>query len=204
MTSPAVPPTEDLPPDKARPDFASFSTSRLATVFGELFEEHAGVLHGYLARRIGVTVADDLVADTFLIAWRERNGYDPARAGVRAWLFGIATNLLHHHVRAEIRGLRATARMARQAHVGEEHADRVADRVDAELRVRQLSAALAKLSAGDRDVLLLVSWAGLSPVEAAQALDIPAGTARSRLHRVRRWLRAHAASIDTSGKDGDD
>jgi DNA-directed RNA polymerase specialized sigma24 family protein len=78
--------------------------------------------------------AEDLVAETFLVALREREAYDPARAGVRAWLYGIATNLLRHHVRGEVRALRATARLAGQGGVGEPHHDRVAARVDAGCR----------------------------------------------------------------------
>ncbi|MER6878138.1 sigma-70 family RNA polymerase sigma factor, partial [Amycolatopsis sp. NPDC000673] len=62
---------------------------------------------------------------------------------------------------------------------------------DAQARTAQLAGALAKLSVADRDTLLLVSWAGLEPVEVAEALGIPPGTVRSRLHRIRRWLRTN-------------
>jgi RNA polymerase sigma-70 factor (ECF subfamily) len=163
-----------------------------AAVFGRLFDQHASGLHRYLARRVGTTVADDLVSETFLAALRGRHGYDPARAGVRPWLYGIASNLLRRHVRDELRELRATARLV-DSHVVETPEGRIADRLDARTRVAHLAGALARLSDGDREVLLLTSWAGLSPVEIAQALDIPAGTVRSRLHRVRRWLRANAS-----------
>jgi RNA polymerase sigma-70 factor, ECF subfamily len=69
---------------------------------------------------------------------------------------------------------------------------RVADRLDAATMAARLAGALAELSDGDRDVLLLTSWAGLDSNEVADALDIPVGTVRSRLHRVRKWLRANA------------
>jgi RNA polymerase sigma-70 factor (ECF subfamily) len=147
-----------------------------------------------LSRRVGSTVAEDLVAETFLIALRERCRYDPSRAAVRTWLYGIATNLLRNHVRTEMRGLRATGRRNRWADVEEDHPDRAAARVDAEVRIGQLSGALAQLSASDRDLLLLVSWAGLSTAEVGEVLGIPAGTVRSRLHRVRNWIRANAAT----------
>jgi RNA polymerase sigma-70 factor (ECF subfamily) len=55
---------------------------------------------------------------------------------------------------------------------------------------RMLAAALAELSDGDRDVLLLIAWEDLSYEEAAEALTIPVGTVRSRLHRARRLVRA--------------
>jgi RNA polymerase sigma-70 factor (ECF subfamily) len=113
---------------------------------------------------------------------------------VRSWLYGIATNLLRRQVRQEVRGLRAMARSEGGAPGAESsHDSRVADRVDAAVRAAELAAALAELSEGDRDVLLLTSWAGLDTAEVADALGIPAGTVRSRLHRVRKWLRANAS-----------
>lgn len=190
---PAREPSGDDPPtDLSGPD--------PAPVFGRLFDEHASGLHRYLARRVGTTIADDLVSETFLAALRGRHGYDPTRAAVRPWLYGIASNLLRRHLRDELRELRATARLV-DPHVVETPEGRIAERLDARTRVARLAGALALLSDGDREVLLLTSWAGLSPVEIAQALDIPAGTVRSRLHRVRRWLRANAAE---QGEESDD
>jgi RNA polymerase sigma-70 factor (ECF subfamily) len=186
-------PSPDRLPLPDRPDLSGPDT---AAVFGRLFDEHAVPLHRYLARRVGATIADDLVSETFLAALRGRLGYDPARAGARAWLYGIASNLLRHHVRDEIRALRATARLA-STHATSDagHENRVADRLDARRRVALLAGALAQLPDDDREVLLLTSWAGLSAVEIAEALDIPAGTVRSRLHRIRRRLRANATTI---------
>jgi RNA polymerase sigma-70 factor (ECF subfamily) len=70
----------------------------------------------------------------------------------------------------------------------------IADRVDAQAMARQIAPAIADLSDGDRDVLFLTSWAELTTVEVAEALGIPVGTVRSRLHRIRRQLRTHAAT----------
>jgi RNA polymerase sigma factor (sigma-70 family) len=190
-----VPPRVESPRSApGRPDLAALPPAELTGAFEQLFEEHSGRLHAYLSRRVGSTVAEDLVAETFLIALRERCRYDPSRAAVRTWLYGIATNLLRNHVRSEVRGLRATGQRNRWADVEEAHPDRAAARVDAEVRIGQLAGALAQLSAGDRDVLLLVSWAGLSTAEVGEVLGIPAGTVRSRLHRVRNWIRANAAA----------
>src|SRR5262245_62383479 len=82
--------------------------------FARLYDDHAAGLHRYLARRVGEHTAYDLVSETFLVAFRQRSGYDPERAGPRAWIYGIATNLLRRHVRQEIRGLRAVERVARR------------------------------------------------------------------------------------------
>lgn len=166
-----------------------------APAFGRLFDAHAATMHRYLARRVGPDAAHDLVAETFLVALRRRESYQPELGTARSWLYGIATNLLRHHVRSETRALRATARLANSSDRGHGgHDTRVAEQVDAQARAAQLAGALAKLSVADRDTLLLVSWAGLEPVEVAEALGIPPGTVRSRLHRIRRWLRTNSAT----------
>ncbi|GAA2683724.1 sigma-70 family RNA polymerase sigma factor [Actinosynnema pretiosum subsp. pretiosum] len=174
--------------DTDRPDL-----SDPVRAFGALFDRHARALHGYLRRRVG-DLADDLVAETFLVAYQSRAGYDPARGTARAWLHGIAANLLRRHLRQEVRGLRAFARAGVDVTgdgAADDHGGRVAERVDAAVAARRLAGALAALEPGDRDVLLLTSWAGLDATEVAGALGIPAGTVRSRLHRVRGRLRAH-------------
>ena len=65
----------------------------------------------------------------------------------------------------------------------------VDQRVSARAVQRDLAAALARLAARDRDVLLLIAWADLSYEEVAVALDIPVGTVRSRLNRARSKVR---------------
>ncbi|WBB67657.1 RNA polymerase sigma factor [Micromonospora sp. WMMD812] len=173
---------------------------RFATVFDRYYLQ----IHGYAARRLGGSLADDIAAETFLIAFDLRERYDTARADARPWLYGIASNLIARHQRTEVRQYRALARVDR-FDVAEGHADRVAVRIDVEAVRGQLAAALAKVAARDRDVLLLVAWAGLSCEEAAGALGIPAGTARSRLHRARKKVRAALGGADPTviGKDND-
>ncbi|WP_410657648.1 RNA polymerase sigma factor [Amycolatopsis sp. lyj-112] len=167
-----------------------------------MFDKHARDVRRYLASRAGPVVADDLVSDTFLIALQRRASYDPARAGARAWLFGIATNLLRQHAKAENRYLRMTAHdFGTQVTPG--HADQVADQVDAQVKVRELAAALADLAPGHRDVLLLASWGELDASEIGAVLDIPAGTVRSRLHRARRLLRAHTTTKALHSLEGE-
>ena len=160
-------------------------------VFAGLFDAHAPGLHRYLSRRVGA-IADDLVAETFLAALAGRDGYDEAQADPRAWLFGIATNLLRRHFRQELRRLTATAKASARDTPGSDPGDVVPDRVDAQVRIGRLALGIAGLAADDRDVLLLTAWAGLDGTEVAQALGIPVGTVRSRLHRVRRQLRCHS------------
>ncbi|WAL68885.1 sigma-70 family RNA polymerase sigma factor [Amycolatopsis cynarae] len=189
------------PPDEDRPRLGGADP---AAEFGRLFDRYARPLHRYLARRVGTETADDLVSETFLIALRQRRSYDPAQGAVRSWLYGIATNLLRRHVRDEVRSLRATARAAGQLpqpHPG--HDGRVADRVDAAALAGRLAAALAELSEGDRDVLLLSSWAEMDSAQVAETLGIPVGTVRSRLHRVRTRLRATAPTASSKEESHD-
>jgi RNA polymerase sigma-70 factor (ECF subfamily) len=145
---------------------------------------------------LGGSLAEDVAAETFLIAFDRRTQYDVSRHDARPWLYGIASNLIARHGRAEVRQYRALTRSRTDA-VVDGHADMVAGRLDAQAVRGPLARALAKLAAAERDVLLLVAWAGLSCQEAATALDIPAGTARSRLHRARKAMRAALGMNDS-------
>ncbi|MET9629224.1 sigma-70 family RNA polymerase sigma factor [Lentzea sp. NPDC006480] len=158
-------------------------------MFAELFDEHAQPLHRYLARRVGVDVADDLVSETFLAAMRSAAAYDPERGSVVGWLYGIATNLLRGHAKREVRLLRTAERYGVDLGVAEMLEHTVVARIDARSHLRLIAAELARMSTADRDLLLLVSLAGLSVQEAAEALGLNPGTARSRLHRLRAKLK---------------
>lgn len=162
--------------------------------FAPLFDRHADAVHRYLARRIGES-ADDLLAETFLVAFRRRAAYQPTQLDVRPWLFGIATNVLRRHVRQEGRRYRALAR-AGWSEPGPYADDPPDDRLDAQALRAELAAALAALKPADRDVLLLLAWAQLSYAEIAATLDIPIGTVRSRLNRARRLTRAALTSLE--------
>jgi RNA polymerase sigma factor (sigma-70 family) len=157
-------------------------------VFGGIFDRHAPVVHRYLTRRVGVTLADDLTAETFLIAFRSRDRYDLGQPDARPWLYGIAANLVRGHQRTEIRQYRALARTGLDPALAD-HGDRVTARVAAAGHVRALAGVLARLTAGEREVLTLVSQAQLSYPEVARALGIPIGTVRSRLHSARSRIR---------------
>jgi RNA polymerase sigma factor (sigma-70 family) len=161
----------------------------------ELFDRHYPDIHGYVARRLGPILADDLASETFLVAFDRRRRYDLARADARPWLFGIVSNLVSRHRRAEVRSYRAIARAAVPETVDGHDAAAVV-RLDAGALRPRLAAALAAIGARDREVLLLVAWAGLSCEEAARAIGVPAGTARSRLHRARQRTRAALTDTD--------
>jgi RNA polymerase sigma-70 factor (ECF subfamily) len=157
--------------------------------FAELFDRYYAQVYGYAARRLGESLADDVAAETFLVAFTGRQRFDLSRPDARPWLFGIASNLISRQHRAEVRQYRALARLG-PGEVSEGMADHVAARLDAQACRGVLAAALAEIPAADRDVLLLVAWAELTSEQAGEALGIPAGTVRSRLHRARRSIRA--------------
>lgn len=157
--------------------------------FGSLFDRHAATIHRYLARRVGSSLADDLMAETFLTAFRGRERYDASRPDALPWLYGIAANLLRGHQRTEVRQYRALARTGVDPAL-DAHDDRVLSQITAAEHVRALAGALAKLNPGERDVLTLVGQEQLSYPEVAQALGIPIGTVRSRLHSARKRVRA--------------
>ena len=172
--------------------------------FSAIFDRYYAQVHGYAARRLGRGLADDVAAETFLVAFARRERYEVSRPDARPWLYGIVSNLISRHHRAEHRRYRALTRTG--AHqVSEGHEDEVTVRLDAQAYRAPLAAALAGIPSADRDVLLLVAWAEMTSDEAGDALGIPAGTARSRLHRARKRLRAALAQTgtETTGKEHD-
>jgi RNA polymerase sigma-70 factor, ECF subfamily len=159
--------------------------------FGAVFDRHFAEIHGYAARRVGRDAADDIAAETFLTAFRVRHRFDPGRGTVKAWLYGIVTNHLSVYRRQELRAYRAMAR-AGVPEPEEGHAGRVVEQVAAEGLRPTLLVALADLTRGEREVLLLVALGGLGHADAAAALGVRYGTVASRLSRARTKLRAAA------------
>ena len=167
--------------------------------FAELFDAYHREIYQYVASRLSVGHADDLAAETFLVAFRGRGRFVGEEGGqVRAWLYGIATNLIRRHRRDEERKYRALARAdaLQRADHDDDHDDRIVARVAAYHVQRDLAAALRSLSRGDRDVLLLVALAQLSYAEVATALGLAEGTVASRLNRARKAVRAALGGTD--------
>jgi len=166
--------------------------------FTLIFDRYFPQVHSYVARRLGSDVADDLASETFLIAFRQRERFDRRSGVVRAWLYGIATNLIRRHRRDEVRAWRALSKLpVPLPTTGQE--DRIAAQVTAQGVSRELAAALAKVSARDREVLLLVALGQLTYDEVAAALGIAYGTVCSRLSRARRIVRDSLGHNPTAG-----
>jgi RNA polymerase sigma-70 factor (ECF subfamily) len=135
-----------------------------------------------------------MVGDIFRIAFERRGAYDLSRPTARPWLYGIATNLVAKHRRGEARRLRAVARLAAQRVPAVDIADRVSVEVDAGDVWPRVVDAVTALPEPERDALMLHVWEGLSYDDVADALGVPIGTVRSRLHRARQRLRELAAA----------
>jgi RNA polymerase sigma factor (sigma-70 family) len=156
-----------------------------AAAFPLVLRRHAQAIHAYLARRSDTDAADDLLSEVFLRAYAARRQYDDRWEDARPWLYGIARNVLREHWRSTGRTHDPFAHRG----ASEDPWPEVDSRLDATARLSDLRRALSALAACDREVLLLVTWEGLTPAEAAASLGIPPGTARSRLHRARAAMR---------------
>ncbi|GAT73489.1 RNA polymerase sigma factor [Microbacterium hydrocarbonoxydans] len=157
--------------------------------FSEIFERHVRPVGGYIRRRVGADAVDDVLSETFLVAFRRRNAFDVRWESARPWLLGIATRLIRSHRAAEARQWRAFEASS-SARTTEADAPQTASdaRLDADAALRALAPRIAALSAKDRDTLLLHAWADLTYEQIAGAMGVPVGTVRSRLNRVRRKL----------------
>jgi RNA polymerase sigma factor (sigma-70 family) len=168
--------------------------------FSALFERYGHRIYDYAARRLGVQAAEDIVAETFFVAFRRRDSYDTTQTLARPWLYGIATNLIARHRRTEEKYYRTLQRTGLDP-LPEPLAETVVRRVAAEGEDRRLAGAMAKLHRRDRDVLLLIAWAELTYEEVAATLDVPIGTVRSRLNRARRKIRAAFGDTDPTTEE---
>ncbi|NUT33929.1 MAG: RNA polymerase sigma factor [Hamadaea sp.] len=165
-----------------------------------MFDRYARDLLRYCAQRVGSDLAEDVVAETFLIAHEKRDRFDPKRGDLLPWLYGIATNVLRRHRRVERQTLRTLARVGAELKDtdGVESGERRSvERLDAARLVGRVGRALAALPRRQRDVLLLYALAELEYAEIAAALSIPLGSVQSSLHRARTKIRA--AIAETGG-----
>ena len=152
--------------------------------FGRLYREQGRAILRYTLRRVeDPEDAADVVAETFLVAWR-RLGEVPNGAEARLWLYGVARRVIANLDRSGRRRTRLAIRLAEALRT--ELATHPAPEGEAAEALR----AMAGLRDEDRELLLLVSWEELAPSEAAKVLGISSLAARSRLHRARRRLRA--------------
>ncbi len=154
-------------------------TDRL-TRFDEIYQAYSGLILAYAARRTrDVHDAADVVAETFTVAWRRLDEV-PEGEGARPWLYGVARRVCSNQRRGLERRRRLHDRL--QAELSEAVA------ADDEPDLALVAEALAQLSDGDRELLTLVAWDGLSRDDIAAMLGCSAPAVRVRLHRARKRL----------------
>lgn len=160
--------------------------------FRHVYAEHFDRVLGFALRRVDrAEDAADVVAETFLVAWR-RLGDVPGEPATRLWLYGVARRVLANQRRGERRRTALGERLAADLTLDvPDPAPVVAER----LRYGQ---ALDQLAERDREVILLHAWEGLEPREIAEVLGVSAVAARSRLSRARSRLR-HLLDESASG-----
>jgi RNA polymerase sigma-70 factor (ECF subfamily) len=147
--------------------------------FEDLFGAHYWAVRAYVLRRGPASAVEDVVAETFLVAWRR---LDSLEDDPLPWLFGVARRVLANQRRADRRRGALTARLASllpgQASVWDPPAT-MSD---------ELAVAMVRLSPHEREALLLVAWEGLEPARAARAAGCSPAAFRGRLHRARRHV----------------
>lgn len=160
------------------------------SAFAELYDRYARAVYNHAFRLApDWSAAEDVMAETFMEAWRLRDRVEAEGGSLRPWLLGVATNVARSHYRSN-RRYRAAANAAAEAETDlPDHADDVAGRLDDRVRLAAALRALAALRRPEREVLTLCLWEGLEYTAAAEALGIPVGTVRSRLSRARAKLR---------------
>ena len=158
--------------------------------FTRCWHAHAGQVRAYASRHVGHEDARDVVAETFMQAWRR---WPEVPEATLPWLIGTARKVVGNRRRSDRRREALAVRVARLDGAARDHsgADLLAETRQAAVE------ALAALTEADREALLLVAWDGLSVDEAARALGVRPGTLRVRLHRARARLTAISTTIET-------
>lgn len=172
---------------------------RLARFRGIYDANYHRVLGYALRRTASREDAEDVVAETFLTAWRRLEEM-PSGSAARPWLYGVARKALANQRRGKLRRERLAGRL---------HGDLWPSppAADADREVASVAAAFARLGNDDRELLALVAWEALDVGEVATVLGCSRNAARIRLHRARRRLarelEGKGVDAESSGPAGD-
>ena len=124
--------------------------------FSELFDRHSRTVNSFATYRIGRHAAEDVLSETFLVAFRRRADYDIGVESALPWLIGIASRLIRRHRAVEAKHWRSFgAAVAGEEHSTEGGVDEAMARLDAEREVQGLRSRIAALAPKDRETLLL-------------------------------------------------
>lgn len=158
--------------------------------FNGLWEAYAGRVLAYAKRQVDPELAQEILADTFLVAWRR---LDEVPEEPLPWLLVVARNTIANHHRSHRRRTALHNQLALLERVAE-----TAPGADVSVAERaEVLAQLASLTDAQREALLLVAWDGLTPAEAARVSGCSTSTFQVRLFRARRRLQSHQTSLPT-------
>ncbi|WP_433236434.1 RNA polymerase sigma factor [Actinomadura nitritigenes] len=179
----------------ADPDPRLCSTD--SSAFTAFYLRHVDdVLHFVVRRVADPHLAADLTADVFVAVIESADSYRGGAGGPRAWLYGIARNVIASHARRASRQRDTEAKVAGRRLLDADDIGHLEERIDAAEEARRVYMEMAALHVGERAVLELIAVDGLTVTEAAAALGIRPVTARVRLHRARHALQAAAQTPD--------
>jgi RNA polymerase sigma-70 factor (ECF subfamily) len=142
--------------------------------FEVLYRRYARPVLALAQRRLGdAGKAEDALQEAFISVWRSASTYRPERGAAVAWLYAVARNAIAD------RGRRRQEPLAEPPDVPSPDAGPDARAEQEWLRWR-VHSALEKLPSGERELIVLAYWGGLSQSEVADRLDIPLGTVKTR------------------------
>ena len=148
------------------------------------YDAHAGELFGFALRSLGDRgLAEEVVQETFVRAWRSREKFDEGRGSLRTWLFAIARNLVIDAVRAR------NSRPAMNSPDNSEKTEVTEDHSEEALRGMLVSEALESLSEDHRFIINEIYYRGRKYSEVAEEIGVPPGTLRSRTYYALKSLR---------------
>lgn len=152
-----------------------------------VYEQHAPAIRSYAARRVEPDAVDDVVAETFAIAWRKL----PREADPLPWLYAVARRVVHGHRRSHARRTALLLRVG--GHASTAPAADVSEQVHGD---PLLARAFALLTETEQEAVRLTAWEGLEPADAARAAGCSRATFAVRLSRARARLRRALAVVE--------
>lgn len=166
--------------------------------FGVLYDRYKHVIYrAALARVRNTNDAEDVVAIVFLEAWRKRADVRLVDGSLRPWLLVVMVNVTLSHQRSTRRYRRLLAKVP-PAETAPDPSHRLFDQIHAQNAARAIGTAVGRLNGRDRQIVELCLVEELSMAAAAAALNVPVGTVKSRLSRIRQRLKADLADYAPS------